>query len=83
MDTSSIRRLLKEIDPRIESVADDESLLERGIIDSLTMQDLLMRLEERYDVTIEDDELMPENFESLRAIASFLALKRESGGKGE
>lgn len=50
-------------------VGDDESLLERGILDSLGLLHLLAFLEQEYQVLIEDQDIVPENFESVSAIA--------------
>lgn len=60
------------------SLGDDESLLERGILDSLGLLRVLGFLEQEYQVTINDDEVIPENFQSINAIAAFVE-KRRSG----
>jgi len=49
-----------------------ESLLERGIIDSVGIMKLVVLLEETYKIQIDDDDLMPENFDSLEAIESYV-----------
>lgn len=48
------------------------SFMERGIIDSTGILELVMFLEETYSIKIEDDELVPENLDNLRNIAQFL-----------
>ncbi len=47
-------------------------LLEEGIIDSLGLQQIITFIEQQYKITIEDDDLMPENFESVSAIATLI-----------
>ncbi|MCA9731247.1 MAG: acyl carrier protein [Deferribacteres bacterium] len=64
----------KELDNA--GVGDDDSLLMAGIIDSLKMMDLITFLEKEFGVSIDDDELMPENFDSIDAIESFVAEKK-------
>jgi len=59
-----------------DSVSDTDSLLEHGVIDSLTMMDLIGFLERTYGIQVTDDELIPENFETLSAIAGFVGQKR-------
>lgn len=54
---------------------EDTSFLERGIIDSTGILELVMFLEETYGIKIEDDELVPENLDNLRNIAQFLQMK--------
>ncbi|MBI1929185.1 acyl carrier protein [Candidatus Poribacteria bacterium] len=70
-----IRDFLGELDGRIIKVEDDQSLLEEGIIDSLKMVELLSFIEGRYGVFVDDDELIPENFETLNAMVNFLEQK--------
>ena len=60
------------------SVSDTDSLLEHGVIDSLTMMELIGFLERTYGIQVTDDELIPENFETLSAIAGFVGQKRTS-----
>jgi len=54
---------------------DDDSLLEQGIIDSTGVLELVSFLERDYGLTIEDEELIPENLDSVRNLASFVRRK--------
>jgi acyl carrier protein len=54
---------------------EDTSFLESGIVDSTGMLEIINFLEETYGITIEDDELVPENFDSLNQLGAFLARK--------
>jgi len=58
-----------------DSLKEDTSFLEEGIIDSTGILELVMFLEETFDIKIEDDELVPENMDSLQNIAGFLGQK--------
>ncbi|OPY17383.1 acyl carrier protein [Syntrophus aciditrophicus] len=60
----------------LSGVKDSDSLIESGIIDSLGIQILLEYLEKSFSVSISDDELVPENFESIDAIAEFIGKKQ-------
>jgi len=53
----------------------DDSLLENGIIDSTGVLELISFLEETYEITIEDDEMIPENLDSIDNINDFLNKK--------
>ena len=53
----------------------DASLLEEGIIDSTGVLELVDYLESTYNFSIEDDELIPENLDSIENIAAFIASK--------
>ncbi len=54
----------------------DTSFLNEGIIDSTGILELIMFLEETFDVKIEDQELMPENLDSLNSIQHFIEGKK-------
>ncbi len=54
----------------------DDSLLERGILDSLGLLNMLAFLEQEYQVLIEDQDIVPENFETIRAIAGLVTKRR-------
>ena len=53
-----------------------DSLLQAGIIDSLGMMDLVLFLGSTFNVVISDDDLIPDNFETIDAIAAFVAKRR-------
>ena len=61
---------------QIGELTDGDSLLERGVIDSMTMVDLIAHLERTYDVSIGEDDMTPENFDSIEAIAVFIERTR-------
>ena len=56
--------------------ADDQSLLESGIIDSMMMIDLIAFLEKTFGITIDEDDMIPENFDSLCAIVAYVESKQ-------
>jgi len=59
-----------------ESALDsEESLLEKGVIDSTGVMELVAFLEEEYKFRINDDELLPENLDSVRYIVAFVENK--------
>jgi acyl carrier protein len=59
-----------------DGVLESDSLLEKGVIDSMAMVELIAYVEQTYNINIQEDELMPENFDSLAAIAAFIDAKR-------
>ena len=56
-------------------LADDQSFLETGVIDSTGLLELVSFVEQRYGIAIADRELVPENLDSLRNISQFVARK--------
>lgn len=57
------------------SVSDDHALLDSGLIDSMGIFELVSALEQACGVTIDDDELVPENFNSINDIAALVEQK--------
>lgn len=55
--------------------ADGESLIERRIMDSTGFLELISHLEETYGITVNDEEMVPENLDSLDAVASYVIRK--------
>jgi acyl carrier protein len=52
-----------------------EDLFETGVLDSMAFVDLVMHLEQQFDVRISPDELEPDNFRSVAKIAGFVAAR--------
>ena len=65
-------------DPALLPLADDTSLLENGVIDSLSLLRLVVFLEERFAIAVGDADLLPENFSSVNAICAYVRA-REPG----
>ena len=57
-------------------LSDTTSFLHSGILDSTGILKLVAFLEESFGVTVQDDELVPDNLDTLRNIKRFLARKR-------
>lgn len=58
-----------------EELKQETSFMEEGIIDSTGILELVFFLEETFSISVEDDELVPENMDSLRSIAGFIDQK--------
>lgn len=55
----------------------DESLLETGIIDSTGIMHVVAFLEEQFAITIDDDDLVADNLDSVTRIARFVTSKQQ------
>lgn len=62
-------------------VADDDSLLGLGIIDSTGILELVDFLQRQYGVRVADEELVPENLDSIDNLVRFLESKRAVVGQ--
>ncbi len=58
-----------------DGLENDTSFLENGVIDSTGMLELIMFLENKYGIRIADEELVPENLDSVQNIAGFIERK--------
>ena len=57
-----------------------DSLLEKGIIDSTGVMEVIMFLEEEFGVAVEDDEMVPENLDSVDNLVRFIHVKQGLSG---
>jgi acyl carrier protein len=61
-----------------EKLGDDVSFLENGIIDSTGVLELVSFVQEKHDIHVSDDELVPDNFDSLNKLEAFITRKLDS-----
>jgi len=63
--------------------SNDDSFLDKGLIDSMGILTLVEFVKEKYSISIEDEELVPDRWDSVHRIAAFihgkLASKKTSG----
>jgi acyl carrier protein len=66
-----------------ESLRGDTSLMEEGIMDSTGILELLFFIEETFGFSVKDDELVPENMDSLQNITRFIDRKLNASSAAE
>ena len=59
-----------------EKIQDDTSFLEEGVIDSTGILELVEFLQDTFAITIEDEELIPENLDSIDKTYNFILKKQ-------
>jgi len=62
-----------------DSFADQDSFLATGIMDSTGILELIEFLEENYNITIQDEEMLPENLDTIDNVCSFVTRKMGNG----
>jgi acyl carrier protein len=67
-----VEKFLFEDDGKLSN---EDSFLENGVIDSTGVLELVAFLEETFGFRMEDDEVVPENLDSIRNAASFVDRK--------
>ena len=82
MDTESELRefVLKEIlrGEDAGQLGNEDNLIDSGVLDSMAMMQVVTHLEKTYGITVETNDLVPETFQSIRALSEFVA--RKTGG---
>lgn len=81
-DNKEIRREVREyivssfyvVDPG--ALADSASLIKSGVIDSTGVLEMVAFLESTYGVKIDDEEILPENLDSIARVAAFVCRKK-------
>jgi acyl carrier protein len=64
---------------RKRAIGDADALLGTGILDSLGILEVVAFVEREFAITVADEELVPESFESIASIARFVEEKRAHG----
>lgn len=82
---NEIRKFIEEnfIFDGDDHLGDEDSLLEKGIIDSTGVLELVAFIEEKYGLRFLDDELLPENLDSIMNISNYIVRKMELKGRIE
>jgi acyl carrier protein len=62
------------------SLDDDDSFLDEGIIDSTGVLEVVGFIEDEFGFEVSDDELVPENFDSLNKLLSYVNGKVQTTG---
>jgi len=65
----------------LESLLDSDSFMEKGIINSTGVLELLEFIEGDFAIKVEDDEVIPDNLDSLRKLTLFILGKVERAGQ--
>ena len=66
-----------------DAITHEASLLDAGIIDSTGVLELVCFLETTFGIEVQDDEMLPENLDSIRAIANYVDRKLDPRKKLE
>ncbi len=61
---------------------DEESLLAQGVVDSMGVLELVTFLEDTFRIKVADEELLPDNLDSVRQLTAFVQRKLEAQNPG-
>jgi acyl carrier protein len=77
-NTGKIRAFIFDnflFDAQEDALQNDTSFLEEGIIDSTGVLELVDWLEEEFEIAVDDEELIPENLDSVNLLAAYISRK--------
>jgi len=58
-----------------KSIGDQDSFLDSGLVDSTGILEFVGFLEEKWNISVADEELLPENFDTLQNLTAFVLRK--------
>ena len=62
-----------------QALGDDDSFMAQHVIDSVGVLELISFLEQTYGIKVEDDEMVPDNLDSLNGVGRYLERKLGNG----
>ena len=62
--------------------SDGTSFLEEGIVDSMGIMELVMFVDEGFGITVEDEDVIPDNFDSVSKLAAYIRHKSPTATEG-
>ena len=63
---------------RQDGLSADDSFLEKGILDSTSILELILHLEKTYGFAVEDSDLIPDNLDSINRLTAFVERKQRT-----
>lgn len=58
-----------------DELKNDDSFLDKGILDSMGILEVIALLEDDFNITVEDEEMIPENLDSINNLLAFISKK--------
>lgn len=57
------------------SIRNEDSFLEHGVVDSTGVLELVLFAEETFGITVDEEEILPDNFDSISSLARYITRK--------
>lgn len=67
-----VGEILIQVKKELEAKLDNSGLVSDGFLDSLDIMNLIMELENKFEIEIDPEDVLSENFESVEAIAALV-----------
>jgi acyl carrier protein len=81
-ETAEVRKLLASVagSEVVDSIEDDDRFFDNRVLDSLQLMEIVDEFQTRFGIEVGGEDLSPENFGSVTAMAKFLASRRGTPG---
>lgn len=79
---AALHRRIRGYLPKVSADGQDDSqnLFESGVLDSAGLVSFIGEIEDEFQVTVPDEDLLPENFQSIAAMAAYIRSRRNGRG---
>jgi acyl carrier protein len=77
--STKVRSFIKEnflLDSELNNLDNSDSFFKKGIIDSTGVLELVSFVEQTFGIRVEDEELIPDNLDSVDKVVAFVAKKK-------
>ena len=64
-----------------ENFCDDDSFMDKGILDSTGILELIDFIENEFDIKVENDEIIPDNLDSLKKLTNYVIGKMHNASQ--
>ncbi len=70
--------LLDTVIKEVDTITDEQQLIDSGLIDSISIVNVILFLEKQFKISFSEEDMLPENFETLNAMVDTVEKKSKS-----
>ncbi|EGD49398.1 phosphopantetheine-binding protein [Ruminiclostridium papyrosolvens DSM 2782] len=70
--------LLDTVIKEVDTISDEQQLIDSGLIDSISIVNVILFLEKQFKISFSEEDMLPENFETLNAMVDTVEKKSKS-----
>ncbi len=70
--------LLDTVIKEVDTITDEQQLIDSGLIDSISIVNVILFLEKQFKISFGEEDMLPENFETLNAMVDTVEKKSKS-----
>ncbi|EPR10468.1 acyl carrier protein [Ruminiclostridium papyrosolvens] len=70
--------LLDTVIKEVDTITDEQQLIDSGLIDSISIVNVILFLEKQFKISFSEEDMLPENFETLNAMVDTVEKKSKA-----